>query len=291
MPDVEFSHRTSGIWGAALVTVCLTADFSMAPVLSLLPGTRVVPLIPPLLLAIVGCVLAQGCLLAAWLAWSDQPFAARLTRHWIFAAILYLVWLAGLAVTFPNRLPVGFFVGLAVPLVSLAAQFPLWIARQGLGWRLVRGERSDLSASKPLTIRGLMVATVVVAVTLALARVAPSPDGKPLGLAWLAMAIAASVISTITMLPASTLLFWPAAFGRGTCWAALYASGWVASIWLVVLVVWLWGLSELPPWPIVAGLSVLIPSFAATVVLAAAAARSRGYRLVWGRALRGNSAC
>ena len=91
-------------------------------------------------------VLAQGNLLAAWLAWSDGPFLRRLLTHWKIAAGLYLIWLVGfgLATARNGKVPPGIaaIVALGVPLVSLAAQFPLWVARQWFGWRLVR-EQAD----------------------------------------------------------------------------------------------------------------------------------------------------
>ena len=120
------------------IGVCLACDFLMTPVLATAPAWWPIPALP-ILLAIVGCVLAQGCLLAAWMAWSDRPFWQRFRWHWIVAAIFYLVWVAGLAVSFPSQFAVASSaVGLSVPLESIAAQMPLWIARQTFGWRLIR---------------------------------------------------------------------------------------------------------------------------------------------------------
>src|SRR5262245_53323621 len=297
-----------------------------------------VPALPmvcfPLWQATVGCTLAQGCLLAAWLAWSDQPFRQRLLRHWIVAAILYLVWVAGLWMTGlwvtrlsaavlsgagqalgqPNQFrQLSMIVGLSVPLMSVAAQLPLWIARQMLGWRLIHckrnpgerkpgerkpgerkpgerkpgerkpGEESNGTRREPLSIRDLMRATVVVAVALALARWAPSPDGKPIGMLWVIMFAAATTVSTITVLPVSPALMRTPRFGRGVLFACLYAAFWMALPWLIVLVAWSRGLFRPPPLAILIGLSCLVLSFAATAILAAAAARSRGYQLISGR--------
>jgi hypothetical protein len=278
--DTEYRHA-NGILGL-LIVVCVGCDFLMVPILTSVPGP---PRIPgfTLLLAIVGCVLAQGNLLAAWLAWSDQPFWQRLTRHWIVAAILYLVWVAGLALGQLNQFAlVSSFVGLSVPLVSIAAQTPLWIARQTFGWRLIRGEEKNDTGPGPLSIRDLMTATVLVAVALALARWAPSPDGKELGFVWIVMFGVTSAISSITVLPAAAMLLRARRFRRGLVFAGLYASFWVGLVWLVVLTARHEGFS-VPPLAVVVGVSSLIVSFAGTVMLAAAAARARGYRLVWGR--------
>jgi hypothetical protein len=240
-------------------------------------------------LAIVGCVLAQGCLLAAWLAWSDQPFWQRFRRHWIVAAILYLVWAAGLAVSHPSQFAVtSSAVGLSVPLVSIAAQMPLWIARQTFGWRLIRGDPKEDAGLAPLSIRDLLTATLMVALALALDRLAPSPDNKPRGLIPLITFIMASAISAMALLPAAPLLLRIQPFQRGLLFAGLYAAFWLGLLWLVVLVARRSGLFRLPPPPILTGVTCLILSFAATVMLAAAAARTRGYRLAWGRLTRRN---
>ena len=71
----------------------------------------------------------------------------------------------GLAVALSGRIPlqIAATVALGVPLVSLAAQFPLWVTRQLFGWRLVREEHptqlSPFPTTQRLTIRDLMLAT------------------------------------------------------------------------------------------------------------------------------------
>jgi hypothetical protein len=278
---------------ALLIAISLASDFFMVPVLGMIPALPIVAF--PLYLATVGCVLAQGCLLAAWLAWGDQPFWQRALRHWIVAAILYLVWVAGLALGQPNQFrQLSMMVGLSVPLISIAAQLPLWMARQMFGWRLIRCERNpgemrhcelrhnDGTRREPLSIRDLMTATVVVALALALARLAPSPDGKPIGMLWAIMFGAATTVSTMTLLPVSPLLMRTPRLGRGVLFACLYAAFWMGLPWLIVLVAWGRGLFPPPPLAVLIGVSCFVLSFAATVILAAAAARSRRYRLIWG---------
>lgn len=271
-----------------LVPVCLASDFLMVPMLTTVTGpSRIGGMVG--VLAIVGCVLAQGCSLAAWLAWSEEPLWLRLAWHWIVAVILFSAWAAGLGMGRVSQAgEITLFVGLTVPLVSIGAQVPLWITRQSFGWRLVRGDRAQDSSPAPLSIRDLMTATVLVAISLALARLAPSPDGKPLGKVWIVMFALAALGSTIALLPASPLLLRTRAFRRGILFAALYAAAWVSLLWLVVLISRHWGLFQLPHMGIVVGLSCLILSFATTVILAAAVIRARGYRLVWGRERRGS---
>src|SRR6185295_16274509 len=171
-----------------LVVVCLACDFLMMPILvsiSTLGGPGAA-----LFLGVLGCVLAQGNLLAAWLAWSEGPFVTRLMRHWAIAALLYLIWAAGFALTGLNQFrQFSMLVGLSVPVVSLAAQTPLWIARQSFGWRLIPAARMASkdeggSSRAPLTIRRLMIATLVVAASFGVARLATSPDKGPLWPLW-----------------------------------------------------------------------------------------------------------
>ena len=279
------SDRSPSALLALLIAMSLAADFLMVLAVAMVPALPIVFF--PLWQSAVGCTLAQGCLLAAWLAWGEEPFWQRLLWHWIVAAVLYLVWVAGLALGQPNQFrQLSMMVGLSVPLMSIAAQLPLWIARQIFGWRLIRGEENDAARPAPLSIRDLIAATVVVAVALAVARLAPSPDGKPIGMLWVIMFGAATIVSTITLLPVSPLLMRTPRFGRGVLLASLYAAFWIALIWLIVLVAWGRGLFRPPPLAVLIGVSCFILSFAATVILAAAVARSRGYRLISGRLQR-----
>ena len=285
---------------AWLIIPCLACDLLMVPAISSLNG-------PPRTLAvamafgIVGCVLAQGCLLAAFLAWSDGPFLWRLLVHWLIALGLYLIWLMGLGLAAPSpeeAQSVAVTVALGVPLVSIAAQFPLWLARQFWGWRLVRG-RADIPvchddhmpADRKLAIRDLMLATLVVAVSLALARLAPlDGEDKDPGPPWLVACVVASVISSITLLPAGAWLMRgdpvgglrAGLFRRGLAWSILYAAAWIALVWIIVAVQWWFALPRAPR-AIYVGISSFMFTFASTLILTALIARSRGYRLTGGR--------
>ena len=276
------------IGAAWLIAPCLACDVLMMPVVSSFSG-------PPralqwaLTFGVVGCVLAQGNLLAAWLAWSGGPFLPRLATHWVIAAGLYSVWLVGFGLVAGNRVPVilAATVGMGVPVVSIAAQFPLWVARQWFGWRLVRYEHeADHSSEPPLAIRDLMVATLVVAVSLALARVAPSPDRGPVWPVWAVAFVVASAISSIALLPAGAMLLRMHPFSRGLAWGGLYAGAWIVLPWIIVGVLRVTGAVMLPPVAVFVGLSSLMLTFAATLILTAVIARDRGYRLTAGRRTR-----
>jgi hypothetical protein len=268
-----------------LVALSLVSDFAMLPIVSSLNG-------PPgplfaCMFAVVGCTLAQGSLLAAWLVMADGPFLPRLLRHWTLAFGLWLVWFFGVALAAPAQkqlIEVGFTVACITPLVSLGAQLPLWVARHLFGWRFARsfGSSEQYAADAPLSIRDLMGATLVVAATFALARVSPAffqEDGEYWPVLFVALAVA-SAASTIAILPAAAMLLRPRPFARGLALAGMYAWAYIGMIWLVVSIVRWYG-GPLPPYQVLVGLSLLVLSYAGTCSLAAYVARSRGYYLAW----------
>ena len=272
----------SALW---LIVPCLSCDFLMVPVFSSLSGPPHAPGVA-LALGIIGCVLAQGCLLAAFLAWSNGPFIWRLLVHWQVALGLYLVWLVGfgLAVARSGRIPpvIAATVALGVPLVSVATQLPLWLARQFWGWRLVREVSDEDHPAEKLAIRHLMLATVVVAVSLALARVAPSPDAGEMWPVWGFSCVVATVISSITLLPAGAWLLRMRPFRRGLAWSIFYAAAWIALVWIIVAVKSWFGLPRAPR-AIYVGISSFMFTFASTLILTAIIVRSHGYHLTGGR--------
>ncbi len=282
-PNLSLLQRKPPIHAAWLIVPCLACDGLMVPVFSSLMSGPPGELRAAIALGIVGCVLAQGNLLAAWLAWGGAPFLRRLLTHWTIAAGLYLIWLAGLGLALrgDREMPeIAATIALAVPLVSLAAQFPLWLARQIFGWRLVRDTAGPTPPSEQrLTIRDLMLATLVVAAALALVRLAPfQKESDRWGACGMAVTVA-SVISSIALLPAGAMLLRSRLLSRGLTWSGLYTAAWIASIWVIVAIVRWYGLTSLPPRAVFVGLSSLMFTFAATLMLTAAIARDRGYRL------------
>jgi hypothetical protein len=91
---------------------------------------------------------------------------------------------------------------------------------------------------------------------------------------------AASLISSIALVPAGALLMRTKVFNRGLMRGGLYVGAWIASLWILVVVVRFYGLARLPPWQVILGISSLMLTFSATLMLTAAIARGRGYRLM-----------
>src|SRR4029079_3750047 len=80
--------RISAAW---LIVPCLVCDFLMMPAFALLRGgSGPSEMQAAFAFGVAGCVLAQGNLLAAWLAWSEGRFLRRLATHWKIAAGLFL---------------------------------------------------------------------------------------------------------------------------------------------------------------------------------------------------------
>jgi hypothetical protein len=274
-------------WWLVLVIPFAFCDFLMVPILSAFKG-------PPTAIlaacgfAVVGCTLAQGTLLAAWLVWSVGPFPRRLALHWATAAALYGCWFVGAALSVRSNddfIKITVPIALAVPVISMAAQLPLWVVRHSFGWHLVRpGGESDVTAVSPLTIRDLLLATLLVAVSFGLVRLAPGAQSDKEFWAVIGVAITVAMsISTIAMLPAGAFLLRMRRFNVGLLFSGLYVGLFVTTLWLIVIILYWREPRFLPPLALCVGLTSLMLSFAATLVVTASAVRAKGYRLVWGR--------
>jgi hypothetical protein len=274
-----------------LATISLACCFFMVPVLVSASGPPGIVLVP-VGLGALGSILAQGCLLAVWLAWGDLPFGRRLLHHWIVASLLCAVWLLGfllmlLSLVFLRASDsefkfIGPTVAMTVPLISIASQFPLWVVRHLFGWRLVRVPADyEAEPERPWAIRDLFLATLIVAVAFGIARLSPAALQEPeFRFAWLLGGAAACVITSITILPTAMMLLRIEPFQRGVRYSWLYALSYVVLLWILVAVIRWYGVGQLPPYYAFIGISLLIISFAGTVILAAKVARTLGYRLV-----------
>jgi hypothetical protein len=291
LPSDAGSHsprvRNSTWW--ALIGLSVAADFLMLPLVRVFDQGPTLPQ-AIIVLGSLGSTLAQGSLLAAWLVWSDAPFSRRLLWHWIVAGCLCCIWLIGLALAAPPHsfLEIGFTVALTVPLVSLGAQLPFWIVRIFFGWRLVRITAPPAAApfaEQPLSIRDLLLATLIVGVSFAVARLSPAAQQEEeFRVAWGVFMAAAATICTIAILPAAAMLLRPRPFARAVKYSLAYASVPIILLWGTVAVVRFYGLTnKLPPWFMFVGMTCLILAYAGTAIFAAAVARDHGYLLAWGR--------
>lgn len=276
-----------GLW-LALGASSALCDFLFMPIAASIGG-------PPFrwravfAMALIGCTLAQGTLLAVGLVWSSGSFPRRLAMHWGAAIGLYLCWVIGFSLVGDREFrEVAGMVSLLVPTVSLAAQLPHWIVRHFFGWRLVHENEQAGLRDEPLTIRDLLVSTIVVAVTFGISRLGPhvAPGMNGFWILIFIMMAVAGTISTIAMLPAGLLLMRTKDFRRGLKWGGVYSLALVSVVWIVVGIVWWFEPALLVPYQFYVGLSALMLSFGGTLMMTAAAARATGYRLVTWRDVR-----
>src|SRR5438128_1243400 len=80
----ESKTLAARLFAAGFVGLCLACDFLMVPVVASI-DKRSAEYVFPFMLGIIGCIIAQGNLLAAWLVWSPGPFLRRLAIHWSIA--------------------------------------------------------------------------------------------------------------------------------------------------------------------------------------------------------------
>jgi hypothetical protein len=268
-----------------LIALSIATDLLVLPTTRLFSSSAGFTLTQAVLtFGMFGSTLAQGSLLAAGLVWSEGCFHRRLLWHWIIAGGLCCIWLIGLALAAPPHKfqEIGFTVALTVPVVSLGAQLPLWMARLLFGWRLVRCDSA--AADQPLTIRDLMIATLLVAASFGVARLSPAAQQEQeFRIAWGLFMTAAATFSLFAILPAAPLLLRSRPFGRAVMYGLAFAAVPIILLWSVVGFVRFYGLVRLPPWMFFLGLTCLVLCYALTAILAAAVARDHGYWLAWGR--------
>jgi hypothetical protein len=235
----------------------------------------------PIVYCCFGVIAAQPCVLSAWLAWGGGSFWKRMVLHWTAAYGLAMVWLIGAILSEglgdrDVREPLE-IVPFSLPLLGLAVQLPLWIARQGFGWRLIDACADD-APPKPLAIRDLMVGTVIVAVSLAAAKLAKGMDrGSDGWVVWAILASSVAGVSLIAVLPIGAWLLRPRRMLVGIVLTAVYAALAVAVTWTVMYVVDR-GFTRVNWWDML-GIGVMIQSFAATLAAACLAARAAGFGL------------
>ena len=122
-----------------------------------------------------GLVAAQLGLLSIWAVLGPHRFRYQYPATlFLTLALAFLILMAFIAVEgWDPSTGEPLNAILCLPLVSLAAQLPLWILRIGAGYRIVRiGAETDASPSRSsqFRIRDLLVATALLAAALGLAR-------------------------------------------------------------------------------------------------------------------------
>lgn len=161
----------------AIIVVPLgVADVAVCPMMKAIRPQDVLSVI---VYSSFGMILAQAGLLTCGLVFVRGPFCLRMLVHWFLAAVLVSLWAAGLITSESRHVSrVGSEMWTALcclPALSLGLQLPLWGVRCGLSWNWDTNAARETTAWR-LSIADLLIATAVVAGTLAISRL--SPDSK-----------------------------------------------------------------------------------------------------------------
>ena len=164
----------------------------------------------------LGMIGGQIGALSGILVWSRGSFVVRWVVFWLVGMALVACWAFGLLRLTRDedwfldfRVEIARAIAASLPLISLAVQLPQWMARFYLGWRLDPPGNRGGESLPGLSIRDLLVGTVVAALTITAARLSPAAPGLQNDF-WLAWAIATPIlasISALVMLPLLVLIF------------------------------------------------------------------------------------
>lgn len=167
-----------------------------------------------------GVACAQVALIAVWIPLAPGTLVSRVASGTAVALILFGMFLLGASLSVQvgdigDRTGFLHFIYSCVcgfPLISLAAQAPLWIVRVGLRWHLtLPGKKRETPTERPLAIRDLFTATAAVAVVFALARLVRVPpfadDSATVMVELLIAAGVVMIVSAATTLPLTLVIF------------------------------------------------------------------------------------
>lgn len=134
---------------------------------------------------IAGLIAGQFGLFVVWAVLGPQrPLARFVSALLAVVSFSFLFFLGTGAIATGRELRELFRFLLALPLLFLAAQLPLWILKMALGCRIVFRQTEDsvdCSPSRQFGLQHMLGATTVVAIALGLARVAMTDLGPPGG--------------------------------------------------------------------------------------------------------------
>jgi hypothetical protein len=207
--------------------------------------------------ACFGLIAGQVALVHIGLVFGAEVFWKRFLIAWSCLLAALGMWFLGLTSTlrgntyYDDRLVENLLrVVCSLPLISLAMQLPLWLARVTLGWKFKR--KSVANAVSPpvdgntqLTIRGLLVATAFIAVSLGVARFAPQPerDGAMRLDFWVGIGLfggAAAIAATFCIVPVFAIFAQRRSLAVGWCQTLIYA---LLAEFMVVMIAHLGGFS------------------------------------------------
>jgi len=190
----------------------LCGNLAICPMMTVLDGASYWNMWPVFVLS--SALFAEAGLLSTVLVFCSGSFWIRAALSWGVGLCMWSGWALGLlfAAWLESSWPIGEalqFGTLSLALLALCIQAPLWFGRSYLGLRLTHHRYANAGAP-PLSIRDYFLATAIVAVSIALARLA-RPRDWPIEDYWPGWAIAFLCFgggSLMSVLPGLLLIFW-----------------------------------------------------------------------------------
>jgi hypothetical protein len=235
----------------------------------------------------MGTYAAQLGIATLWLTFGPGPFYRRLLLHWAVGFVLFASWGLGFAAALGSDGPRieevwsellrGILCGL--PLVSLAAQLPLWVMRIYGGWRIERLNGGELGVPQPLLIRDFLAGMVVTSASLAALRLFPQELSRDADfwVSWAIASVAVAGLSAFSLLPAIYFLLRlkePAA--GGLAWF-----GYTGAMLFALLIIAAMFSGDGPPGEVMGVALFVLFTFAALLSVPLFKVRALGYRLVF----------
>ena len=157
-----------------------------------------------------GMLAAQLALHGIWTVFGNWNMFRRALLS-VSAALLLLTSFLGTIVLLASLSqggPAGeefFVVLLCFPILLIAVQAPFWLMKSGLGWQIAAsGSGQSVARPIPMSIRGLLLATAVVAIAFTGVRVASTlgrESATELTIGWTVAAAVAAVVSCLAAVP------------------------------------------------------------------------------------------
>ena len=210
------------------IAVFLVVDLAMWPVVEASRGDEIGTVL-------AGAVAGQLGMLAIWAVLGPQRFLVRFLGSFTVTTLLWCGLLAGMVMTGrgPPSFREGAEVTLMLPMVFLAAQFPLWVLKMATGWRIVVEYTVDdplAMQSRQFGLQEMLGVTTIVAVALGLARLGlPGLDNRGGNVdlsqwsALLFVCLMCSVWSAFSTLPCVWAAFVARSKAAGAVFIAVYA--------------------------------------------------------------------
>jgi len=236
---------------------------------------------------VAGVILGEVGVLTLWLVWGPGSFLRRLVVHWLAGLGLFLALAIGFVIASAGGPPAEAIfevLGTALcslPLISLAAQLPLWPLRTYFGWRIepaISDQPDDVP--QPLAIRDLLLATVVTAVSLACLRLTPRDAGQPDQMFWLEWCVGVlsiAGISTASLIP--ILVFTLRSYD--TTAAITWLGGYIVLAVFIVVAALAASFGRMLPAEVYFVFAMTVSSCVGALAIPLLMVRARGYRLTF----------